>query len=81
MPGTKRVVGRPPGDRLIDLTEGAARLGYSSESLRKMLKRKRTPDPVLDDDLPPYFKLPNGHWRVWLSDLDAWVTSARDEAS
>lgn len=63
MPTRQRAETRAPSDRMIDLHEGGARVGYASESLRNMMFK---PNP------PPYFKV-RGRWRAWLSDLDAWA--------
>jgi hypothetical protein len=61
----QRLETRPPTDRQVDLREAAARVGYASEYLRKLM---------WSTNPPPFFKV-RGRWRVQLSDLDAWATA------
>lgn len=66
---------RAPDDRMLDLVEAGARVGYAAETLRKMMAA-RTPDA------PPGVKVgPKGLWRIWQSDLDAWVDQRQDKVS
>lgn len=48
---------------MLTLYEAAERTSYAPGSLRRFMFN---PDP------PPMFKVRN-RWRVWMSDLDAWI--------
>lgn len=58
---------RPPEDRMVTMRNGAERLGYAPEYLRKLMWA---------DNPPPFFKF-RGRWRAWLSELDAWADEER----
>lgn len=58
-------------DTLLDLAQGGQRSGYSADWLRRLALDPDNANP------PPLFKLNNGRWRVWRSDLDAWIESQR----
>lgn len=64
MPRTSRST-RALQDRRLDLTEAGYRVGYGSETLRKMMVRG--PDPK-----PPLVKV-RGRWYANMSELDEWA--------
>lgn len=77
MPNAQRGRSTPKNDRRLDLVEAGRRVGYASETLRKMMKRDGNP--------PPLQKAYGGSWFVWQRELDAWAAERnleiKDEAS
>jgi hypothetical protein len=57
------------GDVVLDMRQAGDRIGYSAVYLPRLMKR---------DDPPPLFRVDDAAaWRVWQSDLDAWMDRRR----
>ena len=71
MPTRDRLEARAAAEEELDLHEAAARAGYASESLRKMMW---TANP------PPLFKR-RGRWHARAGELAAWIAERDGMAS